>query len=71
MTCKICLKAGKTGLFVNGSRNYRLKTLHKHAGSRQHKAAVEAQAFSTVTPWRISKSTSEEYFIKAISYLAS
>ena len=59
MTCKICLKAHKTGPFVNGSRNYHLKTLRKHTGSQQHKAAVEGQNLAATMRKATQKAWSE------------
>ena len=54
--------------FVNGCRNYRLKTLRKHARSQQHKAALEAQILAPAMKKALQKawSQSEGAFLAAL-----
>ena len=59
MICKICLRTVKSGPFVTGSRNYRLKILCKHTASRKHKAAVEAQILAPTMKKALQKAWSE------------
>lgn len=44
MFCTLCEKHCKVGLWVNGTDNFRLKTLETHMRSNEHKAALPAEA---------------------------
>lgn len=44
MFCTLCEKHCKVGPWVNGTHNFRLKTLETHLTSNEHKAALAAEA---------------------------
>ena len=44
MFCTLCEKHCKVGPWVNGTHNFRLKTLETHLTSNEHKAGLAADA---------------------------
>lgn len=44
MFCTLCEKHCTVGPWVNGTDNFRLKTLEMHVRSNEHKAALAAEA---------------------------